>query len=248
MTGEKYAVDNESAGKVATDTETAIGDIDAVVTSITGPLSDAEGALPPEFSNALARLKTLRENHERDVTRVKTYATSCVGAVRAALAVYENSSAEMVAEQKATEAKVFFEHGTAFTTSETALNSWANGTDTTGAGNNRGLAAVNEGLPSSTEGTTRDHTYERTSTNGGQTVTSETSHSSTGKGFSSSETTHRASNTHNGVTDTTSYYNSTSTRGNEQTQSTSQSYAVSSAGQERSRYATSSTTRTPVAP
>lgn len=226
--GDKYAVNNGSAGKVATDTETAIVDLDTVKTSITNPLSDAEGALPPDFYNALARLKTLRENHDRDVVRIKTYSTSCVGALRAALAVYENSSAEMVAEQKKTESKVVFEHGTAFTNSESALNDWANGKGAT-PNQDRGLASVNKDLPSSTEGYTREHKYESTSTNGGNTVASETSHSSTGKGYSTSETTHRASNTHNGVTDTTTYYNSASSRGNSTSETSTRNYTVQAA-------------------
>ena len=244
--GDKYAVNNGSAGKAATDTETAIGDLDTVKTSITGPLSDAEGALPPDFYNAIAWLKTLRENHDRDVARIKTYSTSCVGALRAALAIYENSSAEMVAEQKKTESKVVFEHGTAFTNSESALNDRANGKGET-PDKDKGLTAMNKDLPSTTEGYTRKHGYESTSTNGGNTVASETSHSSTGKGYSSSETTHRASNTHNGVTDTTTYYNGSSTRGEQSPNQTSgQSYVVSSGGQEQSRYQTGSM-RMPVA-
>lgn len=218
MSGEKYAVDNVSAGQVATDTETAIGDLDAVKTSITGPLADAEGALPAgEFANAIAWLKTLRENHERDVERVKTYATGCVGALRACLTVYENSSAEMVAEQKATEAKVVFEHGSALPNSEAALNTWANS----------GLTTTNQSLPTTSPGSTWNLGYGQTTSNGGNTVATETSSSSTGKGFSNSETTHTVANTSNGVTDTTAYYNSTSTRGSSQTQTSSQTYGVS---------------------
>jgi hypothetical protein len=226
--GDKYAVDNESAGKVATDTETAIVDLDAVKTSITDPLTDAEGGLPPEFANALAWLKTLRENHERDVDRIKTYATGCVGALRACLTVYENSSAEMVAQQKATEAKVVFEHGTAFTSGESRLNDWANGKGET-PNEDRGLATVNKSLPSTTEAGTNKHGYEQTTSNGGDTTATHTSHSSTGKGYSTSEDTYTAANTHNGVTDTTTYYNSTSTRGEAETKVSKQDYTVAAA-------------------
>lgn len=223
--GDKYAVDNGSAGRVATDTETAITDLATVKTSINGPLADAEGALPPEFANALSRLKTLRENHDRDVDKIKTYSTSCVGALQACLGVYENSSAEMVAEQKATESKVTFEHGTILNQGESRLNDWANGKGST-PNDDRDLASINEGLPKTTEGTTSKHGYEQTTSNNGNTTATHTSHSSTGKGYSTSENTYIAANTNNGVTDTTTYYNSKSTHGGTESQTSSHNYSV----------------------
>lgn len=205
--GDKYAVDNESAGKVATDTETAIKDLDGVKTTITDELTNAEGALPPEFA-AVSRLATLRSNHTRDVTTIKTFSTSCVGALRACLTVYENSSAEMVAEQKATEAKVQFEHGTAFVNGEANLNDWANGRDTRpgSTSNNRGLATINENLPSTSEGRSESVNYHSVTARDGSERSAYTGYTSESGGTTVSSKDWSHANTHNGVTDTTTYY------------------------------------------
>ncbi|WP_420113484.1 hypothetical protein [Pseudactinotalea sp.] len=229
--GDKYAVDNESAGKVATDTETAIKDLDDVKTTITDELTNAEGALPPEFS-AVSRLATLRSNHTRDVTTIKTYATSCVGALRACLTVYENSSAEMVAEQKATEAKVTFEHGTAFVNGEADLNNWANGRDTTPGGtNNRGLAAVNENLPSTSENRSLSVSHQSVSARDGSSSTGYTGYSAESNGYSVSGKNWSTANTHNGVTDTTTYYQTTATGPGVDITSSGRDYTVTPANQ-----------------
>lgn len=248
--GDKYAVDNESAGKVATDARALLPDLETLKTTVTGPLSDAEGALPPEFSTAIGRLKTLRENHERDIKRVKTYATSCVDALDACLTTYEGASAEMVAQQKETERKVVFEHGTAFTNAEAGLNDWANGKGSDGA-EDRGIASVNKGMPSSSEGSSSKHSYESTRAHDGSYDSTTSSHSSTSKGYSTassstytydgrgttttSEQTYRASSTHHGVTDTTTYYSGTSFQGNgyNEAHASGQSYTVSRGGEQQ---------------
>ncbi|WP_162458508.1 hypothetical protein [Pseudactinotalea suaedae] len=191
--GDKYAVDNESAGKVATDTETAVGDLDDVTTSITDPLTDAEGGLPPEFAGALARLKTLRENHERDVKAIKTYATGCVGALRACLTVYESSSAEMVAEQKATEAKVSFEHGSILGITEQGWNEAAN----------EHATAVNDRLPNNSPNDTRGKGFEYASNSTGTTTTRSSASSEGGVTTTTSDRTAHGSNGRTEVSTTT---------------------------------------------
>lgn len=122
MGDQKYAVNYASASSVVDTAEEAAGDLTGVDTDLTSALSAAEGALPPTFAVALGRLRTIRTDHSRDVKRAKTYVDGCVGAVRACLSEYEHASAEMVAEQKATESKVTFEHGSALPGLENRIN------------------------------------------------------------------------------------------------------------------------------
>lgn len=229
--GDKYAVDNESAGQVATDTETAITDLDGVKTTITDELTNAEGALPPDFA-AVGRLATLRSNHTRDVGKIKTYATSCVGAVRACLTVYENSSAEMVAEQKATEAKVTFEHGTAFVNGEASLNDWANGRSSIPGEEGRGLATINKNLPSVTPDDHLSVSHHQV-TNGGTTTAHTTAGYGTSDGYAGDHKATSVANTHNGVTDTTTYYSGSTGYGDNQTPYSDQTYTVTPANRGR---------------
>ena len=200
--GDSYAVNNASAAKVATDTETAISDLDDVKTSITDPLTDAEGALPAEFAGALAQLKTIREEHERDVKSVTEYANSCVGALRACLTVYENSSAEMVAEQKAREAKVVFEHGTLFTNSESALNEWAN---------ENGAKPLNDRLPNNTPNGTSGKGFEYVNNGDGTSTTTSSTASEGGVTTTTKNSTIHGSNGYTEVSTTTTQSTSSMT-------------------------------------
>lgn len=152
--GDKYAVNYSSASAAATSTSTAIGEIADVKTTISDALTAAEGAVPTELAGVVSRLSTLRTDHTRDVQRVKDYADKCVVAVRSCLAIYENTSAEMVAEQKKTESKVSFEHGTAFGQTEKALNTSVN----------KHTESTNESMPSRDEGFGRGREYESTRT------------------------------------------------------------------------------------
>lgn len=182
-----------SARQVATDTETAITDLDAVKTSITDPLTDAEGALPPEFSSPLAALKTLRENHERDVKNIKTYSTGCVSALRAALGEYEKSGLEMVIKQKATEAKLPFEHSSILGQSEKGLNDKAN----------EAVKPVNDRMPKNTPNNTSGKGFEYNSDSNGTSTTHSRTTSDGGVTTTSSDKVAHGSNGRTEVSNTT---------------------------------------------
>jgi hypothetical protein len=165
MAGDAYAVNYASASTVATTTSTAIGELTAVGTSITDALTAATGALPTDFTLVSSLLTTIGTEHAGVVTEVKTYSDKCVTAVEACLAVYENSSAEMVAEQKAAESKVLFEHGSALTQTEKAVNTGLNERTTKG---------LNENLPKTDPNRSVKTEYAYTGNAAGTTTTTTT--------------------------------------------------------------------------
>lgn len=244
-----YSVDHTAATLAVSTTETKLTPLTSAKTAITNAISAAEGALPPELSAAVARLKTLREDHVTDMGTIHTFAKGCVSAATSCLAAYENASAEQVAETARAERNIVFENSGLFTNTTAGVNRGLNGT----------MPSRDEG-----RGSSWSHGYTSTSNDGGTGTETTTSRTRTGSGsttvatdtysyqrqgdLTTSEQTYTAAHTRNGVTDTTTYYSGTAHRGvngGEESHASGRSYSVSDGS--TTTTTTSGTMRVPVA-
>lgn len=187
-----YSVDHHSASLAADATETAIPAITTARTSMETALEAAEDALPSDFATAVARLKSLREAHSKDLTTISTYASGCVKSVRSCLSVYETTSAEQVAATQRYQGKLDFDHPGLFGLTQKGLNEEID----------NGL-----GWPSSKPGTRNETSYEYSAQGPADDRTTTTSYERkvVGDGITRERSGYSTSHTSNGVTDTTTY-------------------------------------------